>query len=444
MAQQLVVSGTVKSGARALDNVLLDVYEYNSPIQTLHTDSRGKFLCTIMKGKEYLLVFYQSGYVSQSISIYDSPFNISPQQNVEVQLVRDDHSPDGLYFKEPMRRITPNVELTNFIENKFSLSSIEPQRRADTVSVLLHRAEANQYILIANRHLNSKPVDESYSKQVLVNIKSEVNSYEEQLAEKEHKMAVLKEEEDKHIAASFGVIGDAQLVEIIASQKALAERLANNASFYLLTQQLELAFARLYELDALQYNPDKDTAQQIAYTAAKAKAVNARYLSMDANKKFMLYNKFQVEQYQEYIELLRYKVTIDDNAKAVTPVPTPPMPSKYPPTSAFAAPNPPDTLDNLSNFTNTERTEMIKDALAEDARFKNYVEHKEVRKTSYGDIQVKKIRIAEDNYEQQVDRKGNARYYKNSKVVTKLTFDFETTRKQVDVLETLKKTEKYK
>ena len=440
IAQELKVTGTVWAGAKALDDVLLDVYEYNSPIQTLHTDSRGKFTCDILKGKEYLLVFYKSGYILQSISIYASKLNSSPQQDVSIKLEQDEHSPDGLYFKEPLKRILSNVEADNFIEAKFSLEFIKPQPRSDTVSVLLHRAEANQYILVANRRMSTVALDEKYSKHILDNVTAEIKNYTAQIAEKEQQMAALRAEEDRHIAASFGVKDDEQLTEIIAAQKILAERLADNASYYLLTQQQQLATARLYELEALKYNTAKDTAQQLAYNNAKAKAVNARYLSMDANKKFMLYNKFQVEQYQEYIELLRYKATIDDNAKATKPIPAPPMPSKHPPTSAFAAPNPPDTLDNLSQLTANDRTEVIKDALAEEARFKNYEEHT----STIGTLLVKKIHIADDNYEVQIDKKKGTRYFKNKKPVTKLTFDFETTRKLVDVLETLHKAEKYK
>ena len=443
-AQSLIVSGTVSNGAKAIDNVLLDVYEYNSPLQTLHSDSKGKYTCTLLKGKEYLLVFYQSGYVLQSISIYDSKLNKSTQQNIPIHLEPDLHSPDGLYFKEPLRRIVPTVEMDNFIENKFSLSDIRPQRRADTVSVLLHRAEANQYILIANRHLNNKPLDENYSKQIVENVKAEINTFTTQLAEREQHIAQLIAEEDRHIAAAFKAQGDDQLTEIIATQKALAERLADNASYYLLTQQQQLAIARLHELDALRYLQLKkhpiDSTLYNAYTDAKAKAANARYLSMDANKKFLVYNQYQVQQYQEYIELLRYKTTIADSAKATKPTAPIPKPSKHPPTSAFAAPPPPDTLDNLSHLNTAQRTTVIKDALAEEERFKNYAEHTEIK----NNLTIKTVHIADDNYEMQMDKKGNTRYLKNRKAVTKLTFDFETTRKLVDVIETLHKAAKYK
>ena len=42
-AQALVFSGTVSAGGKVQDDVLIDIYEYNSPIQTLHTDGKGYF-----------------------------------------------------------------------------------------------------------------------------------------------------------------------------------------------------------------------------------------------------------------------------------------------------------------------------------------------------------------------------------------------------------------
>ena len=56
---------------------------------------------------------------------------------------------------------------------------------------------------------------------------------------------------------------------------------------------------------------------------------------------------------------------------------------------------------------------------------------------------VKDIHIADDNYEVQTDKKGRVKYLKNGKPVSKLTFEFETKRKMVDVLNTIKEVDRF-
>jgi hypothetical protein len=90
-------------------------------------------------------------------------------------------------------------------------------------------------------------------------------------------------------------------------------------------------------------------------------------------------------------------------------------------------------------MTTEQRTDVIQKALDEEERFKNYQEKTEER----GDLSVKEIRIADDNYEMQVDKKNNAKYFKNGKPITKITFDFETKRKMVDVLNTIRQVDKF-
>jgi hypothetical protein len=58
-------------------------------------------------------------------------------------------------------------------------------------------------------------------------------------------------------------------------------------------------------------------------------------------------------------------------------------------------------------------------------------------------LTVKDIQIAEDYYEMQVDKNKNAKYFKNGKPITKITFEFETTRRMVDVLNTIRQVDKF-
>jgi hypothetical protein len=108
------------------------------------------------------------------------------------------------------------------------------------------------------------------------------------------------------------------------------------------------------------------------------------------------------------------------------------------------APMPVDTVRNLSDMSDAKRTELIKAALEEEERFKNYEEKTEQRTQKGEELTVREIMVGEDYYEMQVDRKNNIQYFKNGKPVTKITFDFETTRRMVDVLNTIRQVEKFK
>ena len=439
-AQTLVVGGTVSGAGKPQDGVLIDIYENTSAVKALHTDEHGRFTFRLDKGKEYIIIVYKPGYISQSISLTDSKDNILTNFNLTLDLDKDENSPEGLYFKSPARRITPDVTHKSFTESKFSIDRIKPKQRADSVLILLNRAQANQYILVGNMKLASTKTDTKYSKQIEKNIQKEIASYTDKIKQNRIQYDSLYREEDKHQQSTMNTQGDKQLYEITETQRLLAERLAAITEHYLLEQQQMLARARLDEMDALRYDHVRDattdTISIYIYDKAKrarSRAVNDRYLAMDANRKFKLYNKYQEDNYQEYIELLRYKDQKRDTNRVAL------APDNKPKAKPLATISPADTSDNLSKMTDVQRTDEIQKALDEEERFKNYQEKTEER----GDLSVKEIRIADDNYEMQLDKKNNARYYKNGKPITKITFEFETRRKMVDVLNTIRQVDKF-
>lgn len=134
-AQSLTVKGTVSAAGVPQDDVLIDVYEYNSPIKALHTDSHGGYSLSLIKGKEYILVFYKSGFILQSISMTDSKQHLASTYSLSIYLVKDEKSPDGLYFVPPVRRISADSAGKEFINARFSIEKIMPQHRADSVMV---------------------------------------------------------------------------------------------------------------------------------------------------------------------------------------------------------------------------------------------------------------------------------------------------------------------
>jgi hypothetical protein len=444
-AQTLTINGTVSAGGIVQGDVLIDVYEYNSPIQTLHTDSKGAFTFPITRGKEYLAVIYKSGYLLQSYSISDNRLDPMSSYNMKVELAADVHSPDGLYFKDPLRRISPDIDFKSFTESKFQLEQIKPQQRADSVLVLLNRAQANQYILIAKMKMSGDHADDKYSRQVAENINTEIATYASQIAQSNARHDAIRADEDAQVAASLKTKDEVQLNHIIVAQKDLADRLAERANYYLLLQQQQLAKARLRELDVIKFeqqmNAEKDSVRKeelrLDSWRSKAGAVNSRYQAMDANRKFLAYNRYQMLNYQEYIELLRYKQHKNDTARVAAAPKSKPNPA---PRATIAAV---DTSDNLSKMNDTQRQKVIQAALEEEERFKNYKETKEVKKVDGVNLTVTDIRISDDNYEMQVDKKKNARYFKNGKPVTKLTYEFETKRKMVDVLNTIREVDKF-
>jgi hypothetical protein len=434
------VSGTVSGAGKPQDGVLIDIYENTSAVKTLHTDEHGRFTFRLDKGKEYIIVIYKPGYISQSISLTDSKDNILTNYNLSLDLDRDENSPEGLYFKSPVRRITPDVTHKSFTDSKFSIDRIKPKQRGDSVLVLLNRAQANQYILVGNMKLASAKTDTKYSRQIEKNIQKEIASYTDRIKQNKVQYDSLYREEDRHQQSTMNTKDDKQLDEITETQRLLAERLAAITDHYLLEQQQMLARARLDEMDALRYDHERnvttDTINIYIYDRAKrarSRAVNDRYMAMDANRKFKLYNKYQEDNYQEYIELLRYKDQKRDTIRPATAT------DSRPKLKPLATITPVDTSDNLSKMTPEQRTDVIQKALDEEERFKNYQEKTEER----GDLSVKEIHIGDDNYEMQVDKKNNARYFKNGKPITKITFDFETRRKMVDVLNTIRQVDKF-
>jgi hypothetical protein len=440
-AQTLVVNGTISGDGKVQDGVLIDVYEYNSPIQTLHTDAKGYFSFHLVKGKEYILVFYKSGYMLQSVSMSDSKLNQITNYYFTLDLEKDEKSPNGLYFKDPVRRIAPESTYKYFTDSKFDLSRIKPRQRADSVLVLLNRAQANQYILVGNMKLTSGNTDTKYSRQIEENIRKEISAYSSKLKLNLIQYDSLYVAEDKYQKASMTTTGDVQLDQITETQRLLAERLASTTDHYLLEQQQMLAQARLDEMTALRHEMELAAAHdsiQIrmissACQRSRSEAVNDRYRAMDANRKLQVYNRYQVLNYQEYIELLRYKKHKDDTAHVfVAPV----TKSKSKPLATIT---PADTSDNLSKMTDQQRTILIQQALDEEERFKNYTEKTEIN----GDLTITDIHIADDDYEMQVDKKRNSKYFKNGKPITKITFEFETRRRMVDVLKTIRQVDKF-
>jgi hypothetical protein len=458
-SQTLLVRGTVSCEGRPQDDVLIDVYEYNSPIKTLNTDSKGLFSLSLVRGKEYIIVFYKSGLMLQSVSMTASKRNLASTYSLSVYLVKDEKSPEGLYFRQPARRIATDSSGRAFIDSRFSIERINPPQRADTVLVLLNRAHANQYILVSNMKLGHNTSDTIYSKQIEQNIRKEMSANREIMKRTTARYDSLSGLEEKHKKATMSTTGAAQMAEVTEAQRLLEERLSETAEHYMLEQQLFLAQARLDELSSLKDELDlasaTDSSQikrlRTAADNARSAVINDRYRAMDANRKFQLYNKYQSLSYQEYIELRLYTKRQDAAAGPAAPQPVSAIPQPIkpalqpvkPPPKRYATITPADTSDNLSKMTDEQRTNLIKQALEEEKRFKNYAEKTAVKKVDGEDMTVKDIHISDDNYELQIDKKGRSKYFKNGKPVTKLTFEFETKRKMVDVLNTIKEVDKF-
>lgn len=440
-AQQIRVNVSVTASGTVQSNALIDLYEYNSPIQPLHTDAQGKASLQLQRGKEYLIVVYKSGYITQSVSISDSKFDKLPVMDVKVELQKDPHTPDGLYYHDPLRRIESNLKLTGFTEDTFVLGAL-PQRRADSITVLMNRAKANQYLLVSRSSITATH-SEGYSRQVVADVQAEVASYGAQIAVADARYDSLYKEEQAHLAASQHATGDRQYDELLAVQKDLAGRLGEKAASYLMEQQRQLARARLDEMNAIRYeqraNDTRDSAQRTLLRDTmwqlKARAAHDRWRAADANKKFLWYNKYQTDNYQEYVEMLRYKEKKSEakpTAQATIKKSTP----------LHATPALRDTSDNLSKLSDAAREDQIRKALEEEERFKNYEEKTETRRVDGTELTVQQIRISDDTYEMQIDNKGGKRYFKNRKPITSITFDFETKRKMVDVLNTIHMSDK--
>ncbi|MBS1686249.1 MAG: hypothetical protein JSS76_16005 [Bacteroidetes bacterium] len=440
-AQQIRVNASVTAAGSAQANTLIDLYEYNSPIQPLHTDAQGRAAFQLQRGKEYLIVVYKSGFITQSISISDSKFDKLPVMDVKVELQKDPHTPDGLYYHDPLRRIESNLKLTGFTDDTFALTDL-PQRRGDSVTVLMNRARANQYLLVSRSSITATH-SEGYSRQVVADVQAEAAHYGALVAVSDVRYDSLYKEEQAHLAATQHTTGDKQYDELLAVQKDLAGRLGEKATSYLMEQQRQLARARLDEMNAIRYeqrmNDVRDSSQRMLLRDTmwqlKARAAHDRWRASDANKKFLWYNKYQTDNYQEYVEMLRYKEKKSEakpTAQATIKKSTPP----------HATPALCDTSDNLSKLSDAAREDQIRKALEEEERFKNYDEKTEHRRVDGTELTVQQIRISDDTYEIQIDNKGGKRYFKNRKPITSITFDFETKRKMVDVLNTIHMSDK--
>lgn len=440
-AQQIRVNLSVSAAGRPADQALIDIYEYNSPIQPLHTDAQGRSAFQIQRGKEYLLVIYKSGYITQSISLADSRYDRLPVIDIKADLLKDPRTPDGLYYHDPHRRIESNLKLTGFTDDTFALANI-PAHRADSITVLMNRAKANQYLLVSRSTITATH-DEGYSRQVVADVQAELASYSVQIAASDARYDSLYKEEQVRLAATQHTTGDKQYDELLAVQHDLAGRLGERATSHLMEQQRQLARARLDEMSAIRYEQKMNDARDSAHRTLlrdtmwqmKGRAAHDRWRAADENKKFLWYNKYQTDNYQEYVEMLRYKEKKNESQATARATP-----KKS--TSPHATTMPPDTSDNLSKLSDAQREDQIRKALEEEERFKNYSEKTEKRKVDGTELTVQEIRISDDTYEMQVDKKGGKKYFKNGKPITALTFDFETKRKMVDVLNTIRESDK--
>jgi hypothetical protein len=100
-------------------------------------------------------------------------------------------------------------------------------------------------------------------------------------------------------------------------------------------------------------------------------------------------------------------------------------------------------IDSLTTLEEDLRIDIVQQALAEEDRFQNFEEKQSQQIINNEAVKVTTTRISSDTYEMQIDKKNNSKYLKNGKPVTKLTYEFETKRRFVDVLKTIKRVEKF-
>lgn len=89
-------------------------------------------------------------------------------------------------------------------------------------------------------------------------------------------------------------------------------------------------------------------------------------------------------------------------------------------------------------------SELIKAAIDEDERFKNYKSEQTKAQRNGEEVTITQVEIGPDRYEKLENSRHAIQYFKNDKPITSTTFNFETTRRLEGVLKKFRKTKAFK
>jgi len=443
-AQNIELKGIVTASDSLQSEVLIDVYEYNSPLKTTATIKNGTFEISLQKGKEYLLLFYKSGFVLKTYSV-----NTTNTVSLKVDLIKDNRSPIGLFFSQIDARLLSENNSTNLLTNKFDIGKIKPKSHADSLTVLINRAQTNQYLLVSNIQLKQGTAttdNSAISKEIEQNTKFQIANLQSRLDQSEQKANKLEQVEKQYIAASKKTkIEEAQLQNIVEAQHTLEERLNEKVNYYLLLQEQTLFQSKLFDLQSIKLQQQYSASnileeKELIYKQvlrAKSNAINYKLRAVNANNLFQYHNKLYALNYQEYIELLRYQQKKEEKKTLAS------ITEKKKSAVGNLNPIKDAAIDSLTTLEEDMRIDLVQQALAEEDRFKNFTEKQSEQLINNETVKVTTIHISEDTYELQLDKRNNSKYLKNGKPVTKLTYEFETKRRFIDVLKTIKRVEKF-
>ncbi len=443
-AQTVELKGKVTASGVPQKDAIVDIYEYNAPFKTIATNTDGSYQINLLTGKEYLLLVYKSGFVLKAFNI-----RATASYSLNVDLSTDANSPNGLFFETIESRIAPENGGIALLSSKFDLAKIKPKSHADSLTVLLTRAKTNQYLLVSNMQLKSaSTATENYAlaKEIEQNTKYQMGLLQTRIEQSEQKARKLELVEKQYITASKKTKDEsAQLNNIVEAQHTLAERLNEKVNYYMLLQEQTLLQSKLYDLQAVNLQKQANNAKlqeekELIYKQqlrAKANAINYKLRAVNANNLFQYHNKLYALNYQEYIELLRYQQKKED-AKTIASIT-----EKKNAATQNLNPVHDAAIDSLTTLEEDLRIDIVQQALAEEDRFQNFEEKQSQQIINNEAVKVTTTRISIDTYEMQIDKKNNSKYLKNGKPVTKLTYDFETKRRFVDVLKTIKRVERF-
>ncbi len=422
---QYTINGSVSTNGKPITEVNIDIYEYTAALTSFSTDSKGQFSISLQKDKVYLLLFYKSGYVIKSFMVHAISKNAI--DNLNVQLENDLASPDGLYFHSP----TILINATEQTKSAFDLTKITPQQKADSSLVLINRAQTNQYLLVSKLKLNGNTLLNKNT------IKSKLQLIQQELAtaETNEKSFLIKEE--KAIEKSKQTTGDKQVDWITEAQLGLANRLGEMVKSLLLQQEEMLLEASLNTADCENIlSKIKNSTDTLVIDGLKKMYADCNFrtftLKRDAvrlSKKFNKLNNEFALNYQEYIELLRYKNKLKDKK-----IDTLAAAVKLAETKIEQQIPANNLLTKIEQSNEEIDNQTLENAMAEEARFANYEEDSAVVAWDATFNRVNRKKIGIDTYDVLVNKKLQFRYLKNEKPITKITYEFETKRKYKDVI----------
>ncbi|MFN8278108.1 MAG: hypothetical protein U0T84_11550 [Chitinophagales bacterium] len=101
-------------------------------------------------------------------------------------------------------------------------------------------------------------------------------------------------------------------------------------------------------------------------------------------------------------------------------------------------------LTNEHKSDSSTVSELIKAAIDEDERFKNYKSEQTKAQRNGEEVTITQVEIGPDRYEKLENSRHAIQYFKNDKPITSTTYNFETTRRLEGVLKKFRKTKAFK